>query len=81
MENPKEIMTACHDLFNKLTQTIKKLEFSDLRNKLDNSLKQIKAKEKMEKNRTRLYTEQKLMILQIVFYAEFTRNASKENFL
>ena len=38
-------------LINKLTQKIKNIEFSDLKNKLDDSLKQIEAKEKMEKSK------------------------------
>lgn len=42
--NSEEIVT-CRNLFNKLTQTIKKLEFSDLKNKLDDSLKEMKELE------------------------------------
>ena len=38
-------------LINKLTQKIKNIEFSDLKNELDDSLKQIEAKEKMEKSK------------------------------
>lgn len=37
-------------LINGLTQEIKNLKFIDLKNKLDNSLTQIEAKEKMEKS-------------------------------
>ena len=40
-------------LINKLTQKIKNIEFSDLKNKLDDSLKQIEAKEKMEKSKAK----------------------------
>lgn len=42
--DPKELVT-CYTLFRELTQTIKKLEFSDLKNKLDDSLKEMKELE------------------------------------
>ena len=41
---PGEIVTSS-GLFNRLTQTIKKLEFSDLKNKLDDSLEEMKELE------------------------------------
>ena len=49
LENPKENLWSPEDLFNRLTQSIKKLEFSDLKNKLDNSLKQLEDSEKDKK--------------------------------
>ncbi len=42
--DPKELVT-CYTLFRELTQTIKKLEFSDLKNKFNDSLKEMKELE------------------------------------
>ncbi len=53
-ERDNEVICPTPELINRLTKKIKNIEFSNLKYKLDNSLKQVEEKEKMEKQKMKL---------------------------